>query len=78
MPGDGDACPGAKLSSKGAGPAQIERARCGKISPLSDWDFRQQDPHARPVGYRHQRGHRRLGVGPVEQAGNVAARPVPI
>ena len=35
----------------------------------------EQDAHAGPVGDRHQCGHWRLGVGHVEQAGDVAARP---
>ena len=35
----------------------------------------EQDAHAGPVGDRHECGHRRLGVGHVEQAGDVAARP---
>jgi hypothetical protein len=35
----------------------------------------QEDAHAGPVGNRHQRWHRQLGVGHVEQTGNIAAGP---
>jgi hypothetical protein len=35
----------------------------------------QQNAHAGPIGDRYQRRHWRLGVGHVEQAGDVAARP---
>ena len=35
----------------------------------------EQDAHAGPVGDRHQRGHGRLNVGHIKEAGDVAARP---
>jgi hypothetical protein len=78
VPSRGDACGGAmRPRRQQQAAAHVELAGAEEHFALARQQRLsvQQNAHAGPIGDRQQRRHWRLGVGHVEQAGDVAARP---